>query len=194
MNEDVFLYVYMAKRFFLVLVSLAFCGFLCWENRENRLLKKEIRSLETRLAQSHEDPERIYIHDTVPVTKIKVVEVDKTDYKKALADKETIKALGLRVSQLEAENKTLLSTRDTVYLTKVNDSVYAYHDKWVTFRYLMNERALDYSVRDSLTTYVAREYKHKFLWFKWGTKGYSVFIVSHNPKSKVEYSKYIRLK
>lgn len=187
----------MVNRFIIiVLVSLVIgtCGFLCWENRENRLLKKEIRELSVRLANAKEDKEIIYIHDSVPATKIKVVEVDKTDYKKLLADRETIKELGLKVKQLESENRTLLGSRDTVYLKPLNDSVLFYNDKWVSFRYLMTERVLDYAVRDSLTTYVAKEYKHRFLWFKWGTKGYNVFIISHNPKSKVEYSKYIKLK
>ena len=177
-----------------LLVIGIFGGFLCWENRENRILKKEIRELNVRLAQADEKKDTFYIHDSIPVTKIKVVEVDKTDYKKQLADKETIKALGLRVSQLESENRTLLATKDTVYLSHLNDSVYGYSDKWVTFRFLMKERVLDYSVRDSLSTFVAREYKHRFLWWRWGTKGYNVLIVSHNPRSRVEYSKYIKIK
>ena len=169
-------------------------GFICWENRENRILKKEMRSLEVRLAQADEKMDTFYIHDSVQVTKVKVVEVDKTDYKKQLADRETIKELGLRVAQLESENRTLMNTRDTVVLKELNDSVLYYKDKWVFFEYLIGRRVLDYSVRDSLSTYVAREYKHKFLWWKWGTKGYNVYIISHNPRSKVEYSKFIRMK
>jgi hypothetical protein len=169
-------------------------GFLCCENRENRLLKKEMRALEVRLAQSEERMDTFWIHDSIPVTKVKVVEVDKTDYRKQLADKETIRELGLKVKQLESENRTLLATRDTVFLSPLNDSVYVYKDNWVLFKYLVNERVLDYSVRDSLSTYVAREFKHRFLWWRWGTKGYSVFIVSHNPKSRVEYSKFIKIK
>ena len=98
------------------------------------------------------------------------------------------------MSQLESENRTLLATRDTVVLEPENDSVMTYRDKWVSFRYLMCERVLDYSVRDSLSAYVSREYKHRFLWWRWGTKGYNVSVVSHNPKCKVEYSKYIKLK
>jgi len=169
-------------------------GFLCWENRENRILKKEMRSLEVRLAQADEKMDTFYIHDSIQVTKTKVVEVDKTDYKKQLADRETIKELGLRVAQLESENRTLMNTRDTIVLKELNDSVLYYKDKWVFFEYLIGRRVLDYSVRDSLSTYVAREYKHKFLWWKWGTKGYNVYIISHNPKSKIEYSKFIRMK
>ena len=72
--------------------------------------------------------------------------------------------------------------------------MYVYKDNWVLFKYLVNERVLDYAVRDSLSTYVAREFKHRFLWWRWGTKGYSVFIVSHNPKTRVEYSKFIKIK
>ena len=176
---------------FLVIVMVCF---LCWENRENRILKKELRSLEVRLAQADEKRDTFYIHDSIPVTKVKVVEVDRTDYKKQLADRETIKELGLRVAQLESENRTLMDTRDTVVLNKLNDSVLYYKDKWVSFEYLIGRRVLDYNVRDSLSTYVAREYKHKFLWFRWGTKGYNVYIISHNPRSRVEYSKFIRIK
>ena len=178
----------------LLSLVISFGGFLCWENRENRILKKEISELSLRLAQADEKRDTFFIHDSVPVTKIKVVEVDRTDYKKQLADKETIKELGLSINQLESENRTLLATGDTVILSPLNDSVYSYQDKWVSFKYLMKERFLDYNVRDSLSTFVAREYKHKFLWWRWGTKGYSVYIVSHNPKSRVEYSKFIRIK
>ena len=180
--------------FSLLSLVIGLGGFLCWENRENRVLRKEIRDLSLRLAQADEKKDTFFIHDSIPVTEIKVVEVDRTDYRKQLADKETIKALGLKINQLESENRTLISTRDTVILSQLNDSAYCYQDNWVSFRYLMNERALDYSVRDSLSTYVAREYKHRFLWWRWGTKGYNVYIVSHNPRSRIEYSKYIKLK
>lgn len=155
--------------------------------------KEEIRELEVRLAQAKENPDTFYIHDSIPVYRDKVVEVDKTDYKKVLADKKLIKELGLKVSQLESENQTLLNTKDTVYLYKVNDSTMLYHDKWVRFE-LFGGRVLTYSVRDSLSTFVSREYKHRFLFWKWGTKGYKVSLVSHNPHAKVEYNKYIKIK
>ena len=123
----------MNRFVFSLIISLVIglFGFLCCENRENRLLKKEMRALEVRLAQSEERMDTFWIHDSVPVTKVKVVEVDKTDYKKALADKETIKELGLKIKQLESENRTLLATRDTVYLSPLNDSVYIYKDNYV---------------------------------------------------------------
>ena len=38
---------------------------------------------------------------------------------------------------------------------------------------------------------VYREYKHHFLWWKWGTKGYRLKIVNFNPHARVTYNRYI---
>jgi hypothetical protein len=169
-------------------------GLLIYHQLDRKSYEREINTLNMRLALAIEHPDTFIIRDSIPVAQVKVVEVDKTDYKKQLADRELIKELGLKVSQLESENRTLLNTRDTVVLKPENDSVLSYRDNWVTFKYLMNERVLGYSVRDSLSAFVSREYKHRFLWWRWGTKGYNVSIVSHNPKCKVEYNKYIKIK
>lgn len=186
----------MRYRFIFVLVVVIFMsiGFLCCDNRENRLLKEQVRDLQLRLAQGEQHADTFYIRDSVFVWKERIVEVDRTDYKKQLADKELIKDLELKVSQLESESRTLVVTRDTVVLRPLNDTTLFYSDRWISFSYLTNSRVLDCEVRDSLSTFVAREYKHKFLWWKWGTKGYNVYIVSHNPHSKVEYNKFIRIK
>lgn len=161
---------------------------------DRRRYERQIRDLEVRLAQSEEKVDTFTIRDTIHVAQTKVVEVDRTDYKKLLADKQLIKDLGLKVSELESENRTLLSTRDTVVLNPVNDSILAYSDKWFSFSYDLDSRVLDWEVRDSLTTYVSQEYRHRFLWWKWGRKGYRVTIVNHNPRSRIEYSKFIRIK
>ena len=161
---------------------------------DRRKYERQIRELEVRLAKSEEKVDTFVIRDTIHVAQTKVVEVDRTDYKKQLADRQLIKDLGLKVSELESENRTLLSTRDTVVLNPVNDSILAYSDKWFSFSYDLDSRVLDWEVRDSLTTYVSQEYRHRFLWWKWGRKGYRVTIVNHNPRSRIEYSKFIRIK
>ena len=161
---------------------------------DRRKYDRQIRELEVRLAKSEEKVDTFVIRDTIHVAQTKVVEVDRTDYKKQLADKKLIKDLGLKVSELESENRTLLSTRDTVVLNPVNDSILTYSDKWNFFSYDLESRVLDWEVRDSLTTYVSQEYRHRFLWWKWGRKGYKVTIVNHNPRSRIEYSKFIRIK
>lgn len=181
-------------RFILLIVILFGCGFLCWDNMESRLLRERLRDLQVQLAASHQKADTFYIHDSIPVWKERIVEVDRTDYKKLLADRELIKELQLKVAQVEAENRTLISTRDTVVLEPVNDSLLTYSDKWLFFSYDLTSRVLGCEVRDSLTTLITREYKHRFLCFRWGTKGYNVIIVNHNPHSRIEYNKYIRVK
>lgn len=181
-----------------VIIVLVFSlGLLCSEYRANHSLQSQVRDLQVQLSEIQQKSDTFYIRDSIPVWKERIVEVDKTDYKKLLADKELIKELKLKVSQIEAENRLLMGTRDTVYLSKSErDSVLRYHDQWVDFSYFEYKKRLEYSVRDSLTTYVTREYKHRILWglIKWGTKGYNVYHVSHNPRSKIYYNKYIRVK
>lgn len=157
-------------------------------------LRREIRDLEVRLAQSVEKVDTFIIRDSIPVTRIKVVEVDKTDYKAQLADKKLIKDLELRIKEVESENRTLLSTRDTVVLNPLNDSVLTYSDKWNSFSYELKSRVLDWEVRDSLVTFVSSEYRHHFLWWRWGKRGYNVSIVNFNPKSRILYEKFIKIK
>lgn len=176
-------------------VLVIFCAFLCWDNMEKRVLKSTISDLELRLAQSSQQVhDTLFIRDSIPVWRERVIEVDRSDYKESLADKKLIKDLQLRLNQVEAENRFLMGTRDTVYLEKANDSVLRYRDQWADFSFYERDNRLEYSVKDSLTTIIAREYRHKFLWFRWGTKGYSVYHVNHNPHSKIMYNKYIKVK
>jgi hypothetical protein len=159
-----------------------------------RAYEKEISELSVRLACAAEKVDTFIIRDSVPVTRIKVVEVDRTDYKTQLADKKLIKDLELRVKEVESENRTLLSTRDTVVLNPLNDSILTYSDRWNSFSYELDTRVLDWEVRDSLVTFVTSEYRHHFLWWRWGKKGYKVSIVNFNPKSRILYDKYIKIK
>ena len=181
-------------RLVVILVVCFLLGLLCSEYMANSSLQSQVKDLQVQLAESQQKADTFYIRDSIPVWKERIVEVDRTDYKKLLADKKLIKELQLKVSQVEAENRLLMGTRDTVYLSKDRDSVLRYHDQWADFSYFEEKRRLEYSVRDSLTTYVTREYKHKFLWWKWGTKGYNVYHVNHNPNSRIYYNKYIRVK
>lgn len=180
----------------IILLAILLGGFLYWDNRESRFLRNRINELELRLAKGNK-ADTFMIRDSIPVWKDKVIEVDKTDYKKQLADRELIKSLELRVSQVLAENRTLLRMHDAVNLLPsfgVKDSLLRYSDKWVSFSFDVRDSVLEYDVRDSVTTIISKEYKHKFLWFRWGTKGYQVFLISHNPKSRIEYNQFISVK
>lgn len=166
------------------------------EKMRQEPLKKQIRELEMQLAYAAVPMKTDTIRDSIIVQSQQIIEVDKTDYKKQLADKQLIKDLGLKLSQVISENKMLRETRDTVYLNPKGDSILRYHDQWAEFEYNISSQMLKYTVRDSFDTEVARIYKHKILWglIKWGTKGLQVKYVNYNPNVKVRYSDYIMVK
>lgn len=157
-------------------------------------LQQRISDLEVQLAHATIPMKTDTIRDSIPVVTQLIVEIDKTDYKQQAADRQLIKDLNLTVSQIQSENQQLRETLGKVQLQPVkNDSdiLFSYHDHWADFELNMQSKQLDYAVRDSLATYVSREYRHRILWglIKWGTKGYNVHIVNFNPNSRVAYNK-----
>ena len=134
------------------------------------------------------------IRDSIPVATSGAITLKLKELKdQNLYDKNLIKDLKLKVNQLSSLQNMSMDTKDTVYMQK-KDSIYDYKDKWASFHFNTKNNNLAYFVRDSLSTIVFREYAHKFLWFRWGTKGYRVTIVNFNPHSFVTYNQYIRIK
>lgn len=182
-----------------VILSLVLCGWIGQEClklfRERSELRDKVSQLQNTLAHSTIELQ----HDTIslerPVVKQSVVVIDKTDYKRLEADEELIKELKLKIGQVESENRTLLATQgQVIFKTAVDsDSILRYTDRWADFTYHVKPRTLDYCVRDSLTTIVSRVPKHKFLFWRWGVKGYDVHIVSHNPNAIIEYNRFIKV-
>lgn len=158
-----------------------------------RMLEQQVRDLQVELAHSMVPLQTDTIHDSIPVTTQRIVEVDRTDYKSQVADRQLIKDLQLKVSQIESENLMLREIADSLQLVALNDSLYAYHDRWADFEVNMRSGMMDYAVRDSFVSYVSRIYKHRFLWWKWGTKGYNMKVVNFNPRATVKYARTIRV-
>ena len=161
----------------------------------NRALKKEIESLREELArqQQYVPLQRDTIRDSVEVITQHVREVEKIKEVLSKEDKQLIKDLGMKVSQLESLQKTGVETRDTVFLEKkdsTENSPLVYHDAWTDIEYL--NRKLTYSMRDSLAIALEREYKHRFLFIKWGTKGYDVKVANFNPHSSIRYNTFVK--
>lgn len=166
---------------------------------ENAKLRRENRELSVQLAHASIPIKVDTIRDSIPVYTQQIVEVDSRDYKKQIADRDLIiKDLNLKVAQIEAENRTLIANQGQAVLqpteAKDSDSILSYRDQWARFTYEVKPHKLTYSVRDSLVTFVVREYRHRFLWIRWGTKGYQVKLVNFNPNSVIEYNNYIKVK
>lgn len=135
--------------------------------------------------------------DTLPVATHEALQAKCDELQKLhLADTKLIKALKVRIKDADAIHTVAATTADTVRIAPMGseaDSIFAYADKWLSLRIDIPQRQCQYTAYDSITTVVSRIYKHKFLWWRWGTKGYQVQVVSHNPHSHIGYSRFVRV-
>ncbi|MGM9724348.1 MAG: DUF6549 family protein [Prevotella sp.] len=161
---------------------------------ESSKYKKENERLKVELAHAAIDGGIIRtdtIRDSIPVYTSQTVTVDKPAFKE-LADLPLLKEINVKPAQAEEYETRVTEIHDTVYMTvHPPDSVLEYKDNWASFRLSLRDSSLVYSVRDSVTAVVYREYKHRFLWWKWGTKGYKVKLINFNPHSTIQYEQFV---
>lgn len=182
------------RKFALALLTLLLLG--CG----NRELKREIEMLREEFAkqQQYTPLHRDTIRDSVEVVTQKIIEVQKIKEVLTDEDRTLLKDVGIKAKELDALQKTGTMSKDTVGLSPTlpsgggEDSVLTYKDAWVDFEYFTKNRRLAYAVRDSLTTMVRRQFKHKFLWWRWGVKGYELKVVNHNPHSTIRYNTVVK--
>lgn len=179
---------------FVIVVFITVVAFLC-SLLFNRSLRSENESLRHELAvlQKYVPLQRDTIRDTVEVVTQKVVEVEKVKSALTKEERELLKDLGLKVRELESLQQTGIVTKDTVWLVgkdSTDGSPLVYHDAWTDIEY--RDKRMVYAMRDSLAIALRKEYKHRFLSFRWGTKGYEVKVANFNPHSSVRYNTFIR--
>lgn len=137
------------------------------------------------------------VRDSLPVAQNIALQSKYDELEKLhLADTKMINELKVKLKDVESIHTVSSTTTDTVYLSPEpdkGDSVFSYGDKWVKLHIDMPTRLCRYSTYDSLATIVSRTYKHKFLWWRWGIKGYQVQIVNFNPHAKINYSRFIQV-
>lgn len=133
------------------------------------------------------------IHDTIPVASVPALVVTKEEYKK-ITDKALLKDLDVKPAAITSQLQTEISTRDSIKLRAApSDNDYIYHDHWTDIHLSLSDSILQYNVRDSIAMFVVRDYKHRFLFWRWGTKGYNVKLVNFNPRAKIKYLKYVKV-
>ena len=177
-----------------MIIAFIFSGI---KESESNKYKKENERLKVELAHAVIDGGIIRtdtIRDSIPVYTSQTVTVDKPAFKE-LADLPLLKEINVKPAQAEEYETRVTEIHDTVYMTvHPPDSVLEYRDHWASFRLSLRDSSLVYSVRDSVTAVVYREYKHRFLWWKWGTKGYKVKLINFNPHSTIQYEQFVMKK
>lgn len=161
--------------------------------------EKEISDLKYQLAHAQQyvpmEKDTVYLPgDTVEVSTSPVIMAElKTLRKQHLIDERMIKDLGLKLKQLDAVQTTVTETKDTARAEYChNIKVFSYDDRWSHLEFSLSDSTFYYNIRDSLATVVYHEYKHRFLWWRWGVKGYKVKILNFNPHSTIRYNQYVK--
>lgn len=176
----------------LIAAAIFLAAFLITLHHDGRL-RDDVRNLKVQLAHSYMPMKVDTIRDSVPVYETVVKEIDRTDYKKQVADRLLIKDLKIKLADVTEENRLLTRQLRQIQLQprEEADSLLEFHDQWADLIYDTTTNNLDFTVRDSLVTFVTRVPRHKFLWFRWGTKGYQVRIASFNPYTQLKYEGFI---
>lgn len=175
----------------LMVLLTIFASFLIFESRQkkaNEALKMQLHQLQLKYSPMQRDT----IRDSVKLVTQQVMVMDRGEYKLLAADRKLLKDLQMKISQVVSDQRVSMVTSDTVKTNRLN-SVFSYNDAWLSLRLDTADSILTYRARDSLQCIVARQFKHKFLWWKWGTKGYNVKVLNFNPHSTILYNSYIQV-
>ena len=179
-----------AAPLLLVLLIIGIAAFV-FERRQkenNEAMRRQLFELQLKYSPMERDT----IRDSVIVLTQQVMQMDRSEYKLVAADRRLLQDLSLRLNQVAADHRLSMVAADTVKATKQN-TVFAYNDEWLSLRLDTADSMLTYRARDSLQCLVARQYKHKFLWWRWGAKSYDIKVINFNPHSTLLYNSYIQV-
>ena len=181
------------------LVIIAVFLFLHFAEEKDK--DKEIERLKQELAHANTfvpmERDTVILHetDTVEVATSPAIMAElRTLRRQHAIDEQFIKDLQLKLKQVDAVQSTSIQTEDSVKAQDIhNQKVFSYDDRWSHLQFSLQDSTFYYNIRDSLSTVVYHEFKHRFLWWRWGVKGYKVKITNHNPHSSVSYNRYIKV-
>lgn len=108
------------------------------------------------------------------------------------ADFKLIKELKLRPKDVETITKVKIVTRDSIVF-QLKDSCINYESEWTKVSGCIGD-TLSIETSDSIAFIAHKEYKHKFLFFRWGLERAKVKIINFNPRSSVKSPEWIDLK
>ena len=158
------------------------------KQRAEQNLQEQLNKLQLQYAPAERDT----IRDSVKTVTQKVIMMPPDEYKEFAADRQLLKDLNIKVSQIMVDQRTSVVTEGTVKTLREN-SIYKYSDKWLRVKLNTADSMLTYRARDSLQCLVTRNYKHRFMWWKWGTAGYNIKMINFNPNSTILYNNYIQV-
>ena len=139
------------------------------------------------------------ICDSINVAAIQALQLDKDQFEAMILDKDKqIRELkNQRKKDIEYYSK--LSVGDTFILYRDRfievplgkDTCIGYYDNYIQLTQCPDCTYIE--VQDTIKQVISKQYKHKFLWFRWGLKGFTQDVWSTNPHSKVHFEEFIKI-
>ncbi|MCC8188385.1 MAG: hypothetical protein LIP08_13040 [Bacteroides sp.] len=163
--------------------------------RCNRQLREEVNRQSRNLsvlmteAKSYRFRDSLYIH-SVAAFELRIAELKK--YREA--DARLIRELRMRPRDVEYITHTETVVRDSLIYVLQPDSCFHYADRWLTVDACLRDSSMYIESRDSLVQIIHKEYKHRFLWWRWGLKGVRQEIVNFNPNAAITYSEFLHVR
>lgn len=194
-------------KHFLLLVALAATSWAVVATRHYRAESQRLRQNQTALAL-RSDTLRNRLGEKA--AEVQVLRLRMAEFERLRAeDAARIRALGLRIRDIEAAANAVAATRidapiplrDTVVLRLrdtliVRDTVrmFRWQDAWVTLQGEIGPDSVRCRVQcvDTLRQIVYR-IPRRFLFIRWGTKALRQQIASSNPHTRIVASEYVRI-
>ena len=183
----------------LLIVSVVALNMMWKKERKERI---RTESNQTALLQT---VERFRTKDGLNAVSIQKLTLKNSEFKKYNQDlAETVKSLNIKVKRLQSVSETVTKTVTKVN-TVIKDSIIyrdntivdtlrciEFSDGWVSANGCVLDGVLHGEIvsKDTLIQAVHRV-PRKFLFFRWGAKAIRQEVVSKNPHTQIEYSKYI---
>lgn len=113
------------------------------------------------------------VKDSLNVASVSSLNLTVEELKKYRAeDAKLIKELKLRLKDVEYIAKTEIKTKDSLIYKIDTVGCFHYRDKWLRVDACIADSSMVIETRDSIAQIVHAIYKHRFLWWKWGIKGF----------------------
>ena len=148
------------------------------------------------------------LKDSSYVAEIETLTLSKNEFEK-LCTKQTkeLQQLNIKLKRLQSASTTELvhiysfdtiKVFDSILVKNVIDTIrcFNYTDNYITLGGCLADNTIDnLSIRtfDTITTFVSKEYRKKFLFFKWKPY-YKVTVKSNNPYSEIKAEEFVEIK
>lgn len=159
----------------------------------NSTFKKENQRLSQNNTTLLSENAEYMFRDSLNMTEIGKLSLTVNELKQyRIDDTRLIKELKLRPKEVQTIIKTKIETKDSIVFI-LKDSCINYKSEWLEINGCLND-TLYINSSDSIAQIFHKEYKHRFLFIKWGFLGIKQKIINFNPKSSIKYSEWIEIR